>query len=118
MCALLPYDGRCGNDTLTRPLAVGHPGIVAEKNAVGRASFTIAPNPLARTATVRYSLPEAGLVTLDVYDVTGRAVLSRTIAPRGIGTEAFDLRELKAGVYMVKVKADGFSSTQKLVVER
>jgi len=115
---LLPYDGRCGNDTLTRPLTVGPTGVAEDKKAVGRASFTIVPNPLARTATVRYSLPEAGLVTLDVYDVTGRTVLSRTIAARGVGAEALDLRELKAGVYMVKVKADGFSSTQKLVVER
>jgi len=53
-----------------------------------------------------------------VYDATGRAVLNRTIEGIGSGTEVLDLRELKAGVYMVKVKADGFSSTQKLVVER
>ena len=96
----------------------GHPGMAAEENAFGRASFTIAPNPLARTATVYYNLPHAGSVTLDVYDVTGRTALSRMIATGRLGTEALDLRELGAGVYMVKVKADGFSSTQKLVVER
>jgi hypothetical protein len=98
--------------------AAGHSGMAVEKNVVGRASFTIAPNPVSRTATVHYALPAAGLATLDVYDATGRAVLNRTIEGIGSGTEVLDLRELKAGVYMVKVKADGFSSTQKLVVER
>ena len=115
---LLPYDGRCGNDTLVKPLAVGHPGIAAEKNAVGRASLTIAPNPLARTATVRYNLPRAGLVTFDVYDATGRGVLSQTFAAKHVGTASLDLRKIEAGVYVVRVKADGFSTTQKLVIER
>ncbi len=67
---------------------------------------------------MRYSLPGPGLVTLSVFNVTGRAVLSRTIAAKRVGTEALDLREPKAGVYVVKVRADGFTSTQKLVVER
>jgi hypothetical protein len=111
------HDADRSNDTLVMSLTVAHPGIAEEKNVVGRASLTIAPNPLARTATVRYSLPEAGLVTLAVFDVTGRTVLSRTIAAGRVGAEALDLRELKAGVYMVKVKADGFSTTQKLVVQ-
>jgi hypothetical protein len=114
---LLPYDGRSANDTLVRSLAVGPTGIADDKHAVGRASVTIAPNPMARTASVRYSLPKVGLLTLDVYDVTGRTVLSRTIAAKRVGSEAFDLRALQAGVYMVKVKTDGFSSTQKLVVQ-
>ena len=115
---LLPYDGRIRNDTLVKPLAVGHPGIAAEKNAIGRASLTIAPNPLARTATVRYSLPRAGLVTFDVYDATGRGVLSQTFAAKHVGTASLDLRKIEAGVYVVRVKADGFSTTQKLVIER
>ena len=111
------HDANRSNDTLVKSLTVAHPGITAEKNVVGRASLTSAPNPLARTATVRYSLPEAGLVTLAVFDVTGRTVLSRTMTAGRVGAEGLDLRDLKAGVYMVKVKADGFNSTQKLVVQ-
>jgi hypothetical protein len=113
---LLPYDGMITNDTLVRPLSVGL-GIADLDVDPGRPSVSIAPNPLGKHATVRYSLPKAGLVTLDVYDATGRGVLSQTIAAKRAGTAALDLRELKAGVYMVKVKADGFTSTQKLVVQ-
>lgn len=66
---------------------------------------------------MRYSLPKAGLATLDVFDVAGRAVLTQAIAAGRKGTVSLDLRKLEAGVYVVKVAAEGFSTTQKLVVE-
>lgn len=67
---------------------------------------------------LRYSLPKAGLATLNVFDVTGRAVLDQTLAAGRTGTADLDLRKLEAGVYLVKVTAEGFSTMQKLVVER
>jgi hypothetical protein len=115
---LLPYDARHGNDTLVRSLAVGRLSVENEKTGEARVSFAIAPNPMAKTATVRYSLPKAGLVTLDVYDASGRGVRSQTITAGRTGTLKLDLRELQAGVYVVRVKGDAFSTTQKLVVER
>jgi len=93
-------------------------GVTAGATEIGASSFAIAPNPLAGGfATVRYSLPKAGLAELRVFDVTGRAVLSQTLAAGRTGTASLDLRKLEAGVYLVKVTADGFSTTQKLVVE-
>jgi hypothetical protein len=115
---LLPYDARRGNDTLVGTLAVGRLGIDGEKTPLGRAAFTVSPNPVARTATVRYSLATAAMVTIDVYDATGRAVLAQAMAAGRTGTATLDLRKLQAGVYVVKVQAGGFSTTQKLVVER
>jgi hypothetical protein len=115
---LLPYDGKSNNDTLVRSLAVGRPGVEGEKVAAGRASFAIAPNPTAKVVAVHYSLPEAGPATLNVYDVSGRVVLSQTIAAGRTGTASLDLRKLGAGIYMVKLGTNGFSATQKLVIER
>jgi hypothetical protein len=113
---LLPYDGRRGNDTLARPLSVGL-GVADANVDPGRVSVSIAPNPIGKQATVRYSLPRAGPATLDLFDVTGRTVLSQTLAARRTGTTGLDLRHLKAGVYVARVQAAGFSATQKLVVE-
>ena len=93
-------------------------GVTAGSTEVGSVSFAIAPNPLSGgLATVRYSLPKAGLATLNVFDVTGRTVLTQTMAAGRTGTASLDLRKLGAGVYLVKVTAEGFSTTQKLVVE-
>jgi hypothetical protein len=93
-------------------------GVTAGNTELGSVSFAIAPNPLAGgLATVRYSLPKAGLATLNVFDVTGRTVLTQTLVAGRTGTASLDLRKLEAGVYLVKVAAEGFSTTQKLVVE-
>jgi hypothetical protein len=92
-------------------------GITASTQ-IGSVSFAIAPNPLlGGFATVRYNLPKAGLATLNVFDVTGRTVLTQTLAAGRTGTASLDLRKLEAGVYLVKVATEGFSTTQKLVVE-
>jgi hypothetical protein len=66
---------------------------------------------------VRYALPESGPLTLDVYDAAGEKVLSQTMAAGRTGTASLDLRKLNAGVYTVRVKADGFNRTQKLVIQ-
>jgi hypothetical protein len=93
-------------------------GITAGSTQIGALSFAIAPNPIAGgLATVRYNLPKAGLATLNVFDVTGRTVLTQTLAAGRTGTAGLDLRKLEAGVYLVKVTTEGFSTTQKLVVE-
>ena len=49
--------------------------------------------------------------------MTGRTVLSRTLLAARTGTAGLDLRKLDAGVYLVKVTTEGFSTTQKLVVQ-
>jgi hypothetical protein len=93
-------------------------GVTAGSMPIGALSFAIAPNPLSGgLATVRYNLPKAGLATLNVFDVTGRTVLTQTLAAGRTGTASLDLRKLEAGVYLVKVTTEGFSTTQKLVVE-
>jgi len=49
--------------------------------------------------------------------VTGRTVVAQTMAAGRTGTANLDLRKLDAGVYLVKVATEGYSATQKLVVE-
>jgi hypothetical protein len=93
-------------------------GVMAGSFDVGNVSFAIAPNPLSGGfATIRYSLPKAGPATLHIYDVTGRTVLTQTMVAGRTGTASLDLRKLEAGVYLVKVATEGFSTTQKLVVQ-
>jgi hypothetical protein len=92
-------------------------GVMADRT-VRAAGFSLGPNPLAaNTATLRYSLPKAGPVNLRVFDVTGRTVLDRSLVAGRVGTTELDLRGLSAGIYLVKLTADGHSSTHKLVIQ-
>jgi hypothetical protein len=94
-------------------------GITEGSGPATLASLRASPNPLAGSfATVRYSLPGAGPAVLLVWDVTGRTALEQPLAAARTGTVSLDLRRLSAGVYLVKVTTEGFSATQKLVVQR
>lgn len=92
---------------------------MAAQTMLGDWQMTIGPNPLVSGfARLRYSLLKPGLATLNAFDVTGRTVLTQTLVTGRTGATNLDLRRLAAGVYLMKVTAEGLSITQKLVVER
>jgi len=99
-----------------------HDGVEAGSFIVHRASFIVTPNPLrGGVATVSFTRPlnhlTAGPLTLCICDVTGRVVLKSPIAIRH-SPFALDLRSMPAGVYLVRLSADGLTNSQKLVVQR
>ena len=97
----------------------GRNGVLADKIAGAGYDVALSPNPLATgCATLRYSLPRAGAAVLYVYDVTGRAVLARSMLTGHSGSTDLDLRGLSAGVYLVELSAGSYSVTRKLVIQR
>ena len=94
-------------------------GVMATTVGSRHQSLVISPNPLAAGfAQLSYSLPGAGAASLYVYDVTGRAVVARSLLATRSGSTNLDLRNLSAGVYLVKLSAGDFISTHKLVVQK
>jgi len=78
-------------------------------------TFAFTPNPVSGGfATVRCSQPSAGSATFEVFNTSGRLVRSSFVVQRS--SFRVDLRSMPAGVYMVRVTAEGSSTTQKLVV--
>lgn len=79
------------------------------------------PNPTAGTATVRYELPRAASVTVDVFDVLGRLVqtVDAGLQTAGLQTATVDASALGAGAYVYRVRtADGASVTGRMLVTR
>jgi hypothetical protein len=76
------------------------------------------PNPFNPTTTLSFKLPDAGFVTLAVYDVSGRMVAELIDGWRNAGAHevAFDASNLASGIYLAKMDAGAFSATQKLVL--
>ncbi|OYD14847.1 hypothetical protein CH330_07330 [candidate division WOR-3 bacterium JGI_Cruoil_03_51_56] len=68
-------------------------------------------------ATLRYSLPDAGPVSLSVFDVAGRVVQRQMIMAARNGAANLDLQTLSVGVYLVRLDTDRFATTSKLVVQ-
>jgi len=64
------------------------------------------PNPFNPSTTIRYMMPEAGHVTLRVFDVLGRQVTSLPlgIQPAGEREAVFDARNLSSGTYFYQLQ--------------
>ena len=78
------------------------------------------PNPMRGTATARFALPEAGQVDVTLYDLLGRrvAVLAQGELGAGWHDVSIDAASLSAGVYVLRMQADGFAETQRVTVVR
>ena len=77
------------------------------------------PNPFNPSTTIAYSLPQEATVTLEVYDVIGRTVLTLVDKEReqaGQHKVTFDATTLSSGVYLYRITAGPFVETRKLVV--
>ena len=65
------------------------------------------PSPFNPTTTIRYRIPETGLVTLKVYDILGReaATLVNEEKSKGSYGVEFDGSNLSSGVYFYRIQA-------------
>jgi hypothetical protein len=76
------------------------------------------PNPFNPTTTLRYELPQAALVRLDVFDVSGRPVqgLIREWQPAGHHEVVFDGTGLASGIYLYRLQAGEYAASGKMVL--
>ena len=76
------------------------------------------PNPFNPTTTITFDLPQAGLVSLSVYDITGRQVAKLVDGMKPIGQHqiVFDASNLSSGVYFAVLNAGNFKDTRKLLL--
>lgn len=72
------------------------------------------PNPFNPSTTIRYTLPEAGAVTLQVFDVLGREVANYALGLQqpGVRDAKFDAGSLSSGVYFYRLKMVPSSSNR------
>ncbi len=76
------------------------------------------PNPFNPETTVRYSLPQAGVVELKLYDITGREVMSLVNEWQSAGTHSVkvDGRSLASGVYVYTLTAGSYRESKKMAL--
>jgi hypothetical protein len=79
----------------------------------------VVPNPLSSKGRVAFDIPRPSWVVIELYDVRGRVV--ERLADSAFKPGRYSLamgggRELASGMYFLRMQADGFSDTQKVVV--
>ena len=76
--------------------------------------FSLFPNPACSQATITFSLAKPGNVTIEIYDLLGRAVKLISLYEVGVGehSQTLDLHGLVNGTYVCKVTAGGVVSSE------
>ena len=76
------------------------------------------PNPFNPNTKINYALPKQGIVTLKIYDITGREIqtLVNEVKQAGYYTVDFNGSHLSSGVYFYKIKSSHFVSVKRMVL--
>jgi hypothetical protein len=78
------------------------------------------PNPCNSFARLQFELPKTSVVSLSVYDISGRLVsqLINGLCEAGIHNATLDASRLSAGVYFYRFKAAEYTAIRKVIVTR
>ncbi len=81
------------------------------------------PNPFNPSTTLRYELPEDGLVNVTIYDMMGRQVSTLVSSHQTAGYKSIQWnatndfgKPVSAGVYLYQIQAGEFVQTRKMVL--
>ena len=76
------------------------------------------PNPFNPVTMISYSIPQKGLVTVKVFDVTGKLVrtLVNETMEAGSNSVMFDASSLSSGVYFYNIVSGSFTDTKKMIL--
>jgi hypothetical protein len=83
------------------------------------------PNPFNPSTTLAFDVAKAGNVTIQVYDVSGRLVVTLLNAYREIGRHRVEWNGKNAngslvpsGIYFYRMRAAGYDATKKMILVR
>ena len=76
------------------------------------------PNPFNPTTTIAFDLAQPGHVRLDVYSILGQHVKTLVDEYKSQGTHRINMnaRQMAAGVYIYRLKANGFEMQKKMIL--
>ena len=76
------------------------------------------PNPFNPSTVIKFSIPKSNYLTLKVYDLTGKEVMTLVNAklPQGTFEYTFNASSLSSGIYFYKLNTDEFSEIKRMVL--
>ncbi|MEO8146507.1 MAG: T9SS type A sorting domain-containing protein [Bacteroidia bacterium] len=88
------------------------------ENASADASSVVYPNPVINSATILFSLSKTGKVTIKIFDPAGRLIATITDAEMQKGEHQLEwnVKNVDAGIYFMKIETENYSETKKISV--
>ncbi|NJB85970.1 hypothetical protein GGR26_001738 [Lewinella marina] len=92
---------------------------VASKGSVNHLQLQAYPNPFTANIAVAVTALTATSAHLELVDMQGRVILTRTLALReGLTAVDLDVQQLAVGVYVLQVTGNGFQANTRVVKSR
>lgn len=79
-------------------------------------NLSLFPNPNNGTFNVSF-MPQSEKVTIDVYDIRGRAILSKTYQSNGRFEDTLTLDNAQSGMYLLSITDGNQKVTKKIIVD-
>ena len=98
-----------GNGTICFDNLYFYKGETASINETNKTKFSIYPNPAQDELKIS---SESEIQTLEIYDLAGRALLTKQAIP---AENSIDISTLLSGTYLVKITSNGTTHIQKLI---
>ncbi len=78
---------------------------------------TLSSNPFKNTLVISYAVPRTSRVSIKVYDITGKLVVSLMsgLKEPGVYKLKWDTEGIPVGVYFYRMETEGFTKTEKFV---
>ncbi len=76
------------------------------------------PNPFNPTTKINFSIPKQGLVTLKIYDVLGKEVMTLVNETKSIGNYEVEFSgiNLASGAYFYRIEAGEFTDIKRMIL--
>jgi hypothetical protein len=77
----------------------------------------IYPNPIDSNANIKYTVPNTGFISLKIYDLTGKELISlvNEKKQKGLYQTEFYRKDLASGTYLCRIHAGAHKETKKII---
>jgi hypothetical protein len=105
-----------GHDSITGTITSSP--VAVEEDAAAFSVAQNAPNPFNPTTTISFTIPEAGNVSVEVFNVAGQKIdtIANELMSAGNHSVTWDASGFSAGVYFYTVKSGEFFETMKMTL--
>ena len=76
------------------------------------------PNPFNPSTTISFSIPQSEMVSINIYDITGKLITTLINDNLNIGYHSIDWdgTNHSSGMYLVRMESGEYVETQKLLL--
>ena len=80
--------------------------------------ISISPNPVKNSASISYTLPKSGNISLEIYNIKGQLIETLVTGHQEAGKHSviWDADNISSGIYFYRIQTGDFSKTKKCIL--